>query len=391
MIDMYSKALQQTIQVDRIINHVTGKDPGPTLIFFAGIHGNEPAGVFALHEVLTALHEQKNLLKGTVIGITGNMKALSNGLRYVDTDLNRIWTSNGVMKNANELNYAEKEEQQDLMKHLSKAIKQNDGPFYFLDLHTTSGSTPPFITINDTILNRKFALQFQVPVILGIEEYLTGPLLSYINEWGYVSLGYESGQHDEVDSIKNHKHFITKAMQLTGLIDAPEPNPSINSHSDYFYEIIYRHHLQQGDQFAMCIGFKNFQPIAKGQRLAKHNGNWLEAKENGIIFMPLYQEQGNDGYFLIRKIPLFVLKLSQIIRKARLDNWLTFLPGIRWKDTHKTTIQVDQKIARFFARDFLHLMGYRVKQKVTQYLIATKRENHIAGKAYQHEPWLKSS
>jgi hypothetical protein len=36
-------------------------------------------------------------------------------------------------------------------------------------------------------------------------------------------------------------------------------------------------------------------------------------------------------------------------------------------------------------------MGYRVKQKVTQYLIATKRENHIAGKAYQHEPWLKSS
>ncbi|MEQ9210130.1 MAG: hypothetical protein RLN96_09865, partial [Pseudomonadales bacterium] len=49
-----------------------------------------------------------------------------------------------------------------------------------------------------------------------------------------------------------------------------------------------------------------------------------------------------------------------------------------------------QKIARFLASDFLHLMGYRVKQKDAQYLVATKRENRIAGKAYSHEPWVKN-
>ncbi|MEQ9415510.1 MAG: succinylglutamate desuccinylase/aspartoacylase family protein, partial [Cyclobacteriaceae bacterium] len=263
MIDIYSKAFQQTIQVDRIINHVKGIAPGPTLIFFAGIHGNEPAGVFALHEVLAQIQEQKSLLKGTVIGITGNMKALSIGIRYIETDLNRLWTSNGAMKNSNEQSLVEKEEQQELMEHLSKVIKENNGPFYFFDLHTTSGSTPPFITINDTMLNRKFALQFQVPVILGIEEYLTGPLLSYINEWGYVSLGYESGQHDEVGSIINHKKFITKALQLTGLTATPKIKTL--APTDNFFEITYRHHLQQGDQFSMCKGFKNFQPIVQGQ------------------------------------------------------------------------------------------------------------------------------
>ncbi|MEQ9413226.1 MAG: aspartoacylase, partial [Cyclobacteriaceae bacterium] len=117
---------------------------------------------------------------------------------------------------------------------------------------------------------------------------------------------------------------------------------------------------------------------------------WVDAPEDGVIFMPLYQQQGNDGYFLIRKIPSFFLKLSRIIREARLDNWLTYLPGINWKDGHKTTIHVNQKIARFLASDFLHLMGYRVKQKDAQNLVATKRENRIAGKAYSHEPWVKN-
>ncbi|MFZ1808988.1 MAG: aspartoacylase, partial [Cyclobacteriaceae bacterium] len=306
---------------------------------------------------------------------------------YVDTDLNRLWTSNGVAKIINE-NCAEKEEQHELMEQLSKAIKENSGPFYFFDLHTTSGATPPFITINDTLLNRKFSLQFRVPVILGIEEYLSGPLLSYINEWGYVSLGYESGQHDDLDSIKNHKQFITKALQLTGLI--ANSKTSID-HSNYFYEITYRHHLSQGDQFSMCNGFRNFEPIIKGQHIASHNGDWVDAVEDGVIFMPLYQQQGNDGYFLIRKIPLFFLRLSRVIRKMRLDSWLTYLPGISWKDSRKTTIQVNQKIARFLASDFLHLMGYRVKQKGAQSLVAMKRENRIAGKAYKHEPWVKRS
>ena len=46
------------------------------------------------------------------------------------------------------------------------------------------------------------------PIVLGIEEYLQGPLLSYINTLGYVSLGFESGQHD-------NKQAILKAMDET--------------------------------------------------------------------------------------------------------------------------------------------------------------------------------
>lgn len=385
MIEIYSKARQKTIRVDRIIDIVESKKIGPTLIFFGGIHGNEPAGVFALHEALSSLRKNKFLLRGAIIGIAGNMHALAHDVRYMDTDLNRIWTSNGILKNINGGNRAEDKEQQELMETLREVMKQNKGPFYFFDLHTTSGTTQPFITINDTILNRKLASQFGVPIILGIEEHLNGPILSYINEWGYVAIGYEAGQHDELKSIKNSIDFINKALQLTGMMAKDKMQ---YSDTDQFYEITYRYSLQRGDQFNMCEGFKNFQIIASGQHLAVHNGGWINARSDSIIFMPLYQEQGEDGYFLIKKIAPVFLKLSGIIRKAKLDNLLTWLPGISWGNKTKTTLQVNQKIARFFATDFLHLMGYRVKQQGKQYLNATKRDHHHIGKAYTHEPWV---
>lgn len=73
---------------------------------------------------------------------------------------------------------------------LEDIINSNFGPFYFIDFHTTLSKTLPFITINDVVIDRKFSKFFLVPIALGIEEYLNGPLLSYINELGYVSLGF---------------------------------------------------------------------------------------------------------------------------------------------------------------------------------------------------------
>ena len=52
---VHSKALSTSIQTNRVIGHVAGGKPGPTVVFFAGIHGNEPSGVFAMHRVFDGL------------------------------------------------------------------------------------------------------------------------------------------------------------------------------------------------------------------------------------------------------------------------------------------------------------------------------------------------
>lgn len=391
MIQVYSKALKQSTSTERIIGHLQGKDPGPTLVFFAGIHGNEPAGVFALQQVFKELLEKQSLRKGNIYAIGGNMFALSRGVRYLNTDLNRMWTNTYL--NGNNINPdqapVEYNELAEIRRLLIEIIDSEPGPFYFFDLHTTSSDTQPFITINDTLLNRKFALNYQVPVVLGIEEYLEGPLLSHINTLGFISIGFESGQHDSATSIENHKAFVYQSLSIAGVTEVAHTNQLSETTEDHttFYEIVFRHPIKSGDQFSMCHGFRNFQPITVGQYLANEGDRWLEAPMDGFIFMPLYQDQGDEGYFIIRLIPKKYLFLSKLLRYLHLDSMLAMLPGINWMDKERKTLRVNQHIARYFAKDFLHLMGYRVRQQDEFHLVARKREKRRERRLYKDEPW----
>jgi predicted deacylase len=59
-----------------LIGSVRGSLPGPTLLILGGIHGNEPAGVFAADRVLQRIQERKADLRGEVILLRGNTRAL---------------------------------------------------------------------------------------------------------------------------------------------------------------------------------------------------------------------------------------------------------------------------------------------------------------------------
>ena len=178
---------------ERLIGHVKGSSVGPTLVFVAGIHGNEPAGVIAVKNVIRTLEADQIQINGSLYAISGNLKAAEKNERFLSQDLNRMWQTERVRllrqgKIDDELE--ETPEQIEILNMLDKIRVEEKGPFYFLDLHTTSGPTIPFMTVSDSFLNRRFTSQFPVPVVLGIEEYLEGAMLSYINELGYVSFGF---------------------------------------------------------------------------------------------------------------------------------------------------------------------------------------------------------
>ena len=67
-------------------------------------------------------------------------------------------------------------------------------------------------------------------------------------------------------------------------------------------ELLYVHPIAADDDFVMHPGFKNFQPIAKGELLASDKNGEIKAKQDGRILMPLYQKQGEDGFFLIQTV-----------------------------------------------------------------------------------------
>ncbi|MBL6449355.1 succinylglutamate desuccinylase/aspartoacylase family protein [Fulvivirga sp. 29W222] len=400
MVKVYSKALARYIEVDRIIGHIRGEMHGPTLVFSAGIHGNEPSGIFALYNVLGELRRKNVKLRGSIYALSGNLTALQKGERYINHDLNRLWTKKILHKLLSERPYAHDDDslqQLDIYHTIKDILKSEKGPFYFMDLHTTSCETKPFLTVNDTILNRKYTSQYPLPIILGIEEYLVGPLLNYINELGYVAFGYEGGQHDALDAIENHESFIYLSLAFSGCINPADIEfdkhyqklTALSGDRDEFYEIFYRYQIEEQESFKMKAGFKNFQTVKKGTELALSNGKIVPAKKTSLIFMPLYQNQGDDGFFCIRKIPKVFLTLSTVFRKVRLDKLLTLLPGISWGSPFKDTLAVNKKIARFFARDLFHLLGYRGKYIDKDHIIMKSREVASRNDEYSEERWNK--
>ncbi|NJB72201.1 hypothetical protein GGR42_002692 [Saonia flava] len=395
---VYSKALKESIKVNRLVGSIKGELPGPTVIFTGGIHGNEPSGVFALHRVLENLRSKLSSFKGNMYAISGNLTALEKGIRYHDKDLNRLWTTehmNQMIRREIHGENMETTQQLDIYKTILEILEAENGPFYFVDLHTTSSETKPFATVNDNLLNRKFTKQYPVPLLLGIEEYLEGPLLNYINELGYVAFGFESGQHDSFSSIENHIAFIYLTMVYSGNINKSEVDFDahyqllVNATKDLtkFYEIVYHYKIKENEVFTMKSGFTNFEPVHKNQEIAISDGNKVLVPQNGEIFMPLYQKQGNDGFFIIKPIPRIFLNLSALLRTIHADYILPLLPGVSWVSKKRDILVVNLKVAKFIAKKIFHLLGYRSMQLDKTHMVIKNREANSRKKEYQHSIW----
>ncbi len=388
-----------TLEADRIIGRITSEKPGPTMVFFGGIHGNEHAGVLALEEVFSKFNNgERSLDCGSVIAIRGNLPALTRKQRFLKHDLNRLWGRNRlsqILEKPRNQHSPEEKELVVLYRGVHQLLEQYSPPFYFIDLHTTSSRSLPFITINDSIINRKFSELFPVPVILGIEEYLEGPLLSYINELGYLALGFESGQHDDPRAISNAEDFIWLALSYSGAVSrTPEREDHFERLKDaafgdhHFYEIFYRHELPEDHSFKMEEGFWSFQSLPKGTLLAMEKGVPVEMEKKGILFMPLYQKQGEEGFFLIRKTPRWALKLSGRLRKWNIHKALSWLPGVGWADAEKDRLVVNLHVTRFLSKPFFHLLGYRSRQRDEAHLIISNREHKARNEEYANTSWF---
>lgn len=51
----------------------------------------------------------------------------------------------------------------------------------------------------------------------------------------------------------------------------------------------------------MIPGYTNLHFIKKGEVIAKDKDGEIKAEMEGNIFMPRYQKQGNDGFFIVKK------------------------------------------------------------------------------------------
>jgi len=370
---------------EHLIGAFIGNPSGPTLIVMGSLHGNEPGGAKALSSISQRLLYLTGKLKGRVYFLTGNTRALSRGVRFIDVDLNRQWTRKNMSNIGSEMLSATSEgvELTELDRILDGILVTAMDEVFVLDLHSSSADGVSFATVGDTLRNRAFATKFPVKILLEIEEQLEGTMLEYLNNAGAVTLGFEGGRHDSPTTVGNHIAMVWLALANAGILsDADVPDPELfrwrlgagKIHSP-FVEVRHREAIRDQDDFEMNPGFQNFDPVKKGQVLAKNKHGNVRAIESGMILMPLYQKQGQEGFFIGREISPFWLRLSGILRSIGIQKVINILPGVRRDPDDPGTLIVNTRIAWLFPLQVFHLLGFRRRRWSDKKLIVSRRKH----------------
>ena len=373
----------------RVLGRFGTPGSGPALVVTGGLHGNEPGGLQAAERVFAYLDAHQPRARGSFLVVRGNTRALSEKRRFLVKDLNRQFLPERV----DEVNRAdidtldpEDRELRDLVATVVEELEQARGDGYFLDLHTTSAVGIPFMLLGDTLRNRAFSSHFPLSVILGLEEQLDGTLLEYLNNLGYVTLGCEGGQHDLESSVDHHEAVLWIALVAAGILaEADVPDlarmrrllDDARSSAPRVMEVRYRHAITPDDGFQMRPGFSTMQPVDSGQLLAWDARGEVRAKWDGWILMPLYQGQGNDGFFLARAVRPLWLGVSSLLRRLRLSPLLRLLPGVSRDKHREDSLIVDTRIARWFPLEVFHLFGYRKLRSYGPVLVVSRRRHDL--------------
>ena len=292
-----------------------GDSKNRLLVVFAGLHGNEPTGVVAAQRLLAESNGSSVPMDGTLIAFRGNSQALACRKRLIERDLNRVWSPQRTrrLRCAPDLARLKNEglEQARLLRLMDRLLNgQRYEQVTVLDLHTTSSRSAPFSIVGRRSSSHSLALQIPTSMIFGLNDEIQGTLLSMLDGEGWTTLGFEGGRHDAPESVDMHVALLRVVLVALGFQAPAHPSfePSLALLEDASASlprasrVIYRHPVGPDDAFLMKPNMTNFQPVAAGQVLATDRHGEVRSPSDGRILMPLYQSQGDDGFFIVDPI-----------------------------------------------------------------------------------------
>lgn len=375
----------ETTPITRVIGAHRADQPGPTLIVIGGVHGNEPAGIQAARRILDRLVAEKpGTFRGRFVALAGNLAALADedpDVRYLHTDLNRMWSPESVRRSLDTHAANRTPEQQEVVELLEVIEEERaaaTGPVFILDLHSVSSDSPPFVFVEDSLPARRLAMRFDIPIILGFEEELEGLLVDYCtNTLGCVSLLIEGGVHTDPETVDALEHAVRAALDAVEVWpvdtsdprDLPHPNESLDrfarGHGRLVYDVRYRYPIASR-RFAIDQRLQAFDPIRRESQVIAHDEDApITTPIGGLLFMPNRQTRplpGDDGFFIVQRVGYFWLKISATFRSLGvLHVALTALaPGVSRHHDLPHALLVDPDLAAALKREIFHLLGYRI-------------------------------
>jgi succinylglutamate desuccinylase len=177
-----------------------------------------------------------------------------------------------------------------------------------------------------------------------------------------------------------------KAADLPDLARHRERLTSVTSGSPRIVEVRSHHRVSRGDGFRMTEGFRNFDGVSAGQVVARDRKGPISVTENCRLLLPLYQDQGSDGFFTVREVSAFWLALSRLLRRLALPRLMRWVPGVRIHPHREETLVVHTRLARFYPLQIFHLMGFRKKRWQGNLLLVSRRRYDLTPDRRSAEP-----
>jgi succinylglutamate desuccinylase len=362
---------------------------GPTLVVVGGLHGNEPSGVLAIERVMAELQRRRPPMRGRVVAFRGNRRALAAAVRFVDRDLNRGWDTSSVARVlAGDVGSVEDGEQRELLVAFAALLEHATRPIMFLDLHSTSGRAVPFACGADVLRNRRALFGLDIPVVLGLEEVIEGSMLGYLCDLGHAGISVEGGSHFEPETVDNHVAVVWLVMLAEGLLDAASV-PDLDGKRDRLrtaaagkprvLEVVHREVVGPDDPFVMNEGWRSFQPVTRGEVVAAGRDGAIRSPFTGLMLLPRYQGQGEDGFFVARQVRRAWLRVSAVARWLRLDRTLPFVPGVFRDPNDAASLVARGSAAKWLAPELFHLFGYRRSRATADGRVFMRRQPDDVG------------
>ncbi len=303
----------------RIIGIYDEGNPGPLIFVISGMHGNERAGIRA-SQLLLKMLEVEHITKpdfkfnGRLVMLLGNLEAAKKSIRYIDKDLNRIWQNDRIeilKSNPTKINFHEEFEMMSLLGIMEKHIKRyKPNQIYLIDLHTTSADGGIFVVPSESEQSMNLAVSLNAPVVSGMIAEIKGAALQYFdsNPWNIptAAVSFESGKHDDPQSVYVAIAAVINLLRYVGAIQLEDVENRhtqiLQSHSSglpVMSKLNFIYKVNDPEIFSMIPGFKNFQEIKQGTKLAIDANKIVYSPQDALILMPLYQKKGHDGFFLV--------------------------------------------------------------------------------------------
>jgi len=251
---------------------------------------------------------------GTILGIIGNIKAYKQGKRYINRDINRMWSDELVQKiklsKPEDLDGEEIEIFEILGVIGQETLSGKYQKMILLDLHTTSSEGGIFSITTEDTESIRIASALHAPVVKGLLKGISGTSLHYFCTKNIgidsTALAFEAGQHEDPKSVNRTIAAIINCMRSIGAVNKHDVE---NIHDELLLNysnnlpplvnVIDKYTVKDNSKWLMKPGYTHFKSIQKGELLANDINGPVFAAHDGLILMPLYQAQGSDGFFIV--------------------------------------------------------------------------------------------